>query len=515
MNEYIYQGIIVVLAVVAIVAFVRAATYKIHDWHHKKAVDQLEAELAVERQKSSSTIEQLNEVAYRNPITKLGNIDYFKLKSEALFEKRPDDTYTLIVFNIANIGKINQLFGPTEGDNVILHAAEVLKDVGTQNWELFAQIYSNLFGLLAKGGTEENALRLVKEITEGLTKYNENIQIEATFGIYHKFDVKEPILKIVNACMLAQKFVTDPTECNYIFYTEELEAQFVENKKMNDEMVEALENHDFLMYLQPMVDLQNFRIVGAEALVRWDYPGKGLLSPYAFISVLEETKLIFRLDYYMWEECCRTLRRWIDNKITPTPISMNISPIHFQQPGLVEKLNSLCKHYLIDKKYLLLEFPERTFTGDLDKVKETITQLKENGFTLCVDSFGIANSPLSLFHDYPLDRIKLDRSFLNKTIDDEDGMSIMRYLVAMAKNSGKTVVAEGVETLEQVNQLQEFGCDLAQGYFFSKPVPPRQFDMLNRSMVNKVYQSDTYYPTFQDLERDLDLLSSMLESTES
>lgn len=485
--------------------------YKSYDKYHKKEVDKLESELAKERNKSSETIEKLNEVAYTNPITKLGNIDFFISKVERMFERYPNANYTLIAFNIMNIGKINQLFGPTEGDNVIMHAAKVLREVGRQRQELYAQIYSNLFGLMIREGSEQLVMNLVTEITKQLGEYNENVQIDAAFGIYQTKDTSIPIMQMVNSCMLAQKFVKDPTKCNYVFYTEELEADFKQNKKMSDEMVEAMDNHKFLMYLQPMVDFRTFKIVSAEALVRWDYPGRGLLSPYQFISVFEETQLIRKLDYYMWEECCRTIRRWIDNKIEPTPIAMNVSPSHFQQPGLVEKLNTLCEHYLIDKKLLILEFPERTFSGNMGNVKETIQQLKDNGYILCIDNFGSMNSPLNLFRDYPIDRVKIDRSFLSKNSESEDGMAILRYLIAMAKEVNMMVITEGIETIEQTNFLHEIGCDVAQGYFFSKPISLREFDALNHSMVSKVYQSDAYYPTFEDLEKDLDLLNFMIK----
>lgn len=311
--------------------------------------------------------------------------------------------------------------------------------------------------------------------------------------------------------MLAQKFVKNPDECNYVFYTEELEADFRENKRMSDEMVEAMNNHKFLMYLQPMVDFHTYKVISAEALVRWDYPGRGILSPYQFIPVFEGTNLVKRLDYYMWEECCLTIRRWIDNDIEPTPIAMNISPIHFQNTSFVDKLNSLCEHYLIDKKLLILEIPERTFSGGSGNLKEIIESLKENGYTLCIDNFGSMNSPLNLFRDYPIDRVKIDRSFLSKNSESEDGLSILRYLIAMAKEVGMMVITEGVETLEQTNFLSEIGSDVGQGYFFSKPVNLREFDQLNRSMVKQVYQANEYYPTFEDLEKDLDLIAFMIE----
>ena len=501
--------IIVVLLILLGFSLYRMDLYRAYDMHHKNEVQKLEKELSKERSVSQKAIDDLNQVAYTNPITKLGNIDYFIANTEAMFRQCPHVHYTIIAFNIMNIGKINQLFGPTEGDNVILHAAKVLENVAQRRHHLHAHIYSNLFGIMIKEEPDEIVMEQINLITKGLKEYNENVQIDAAFGIYQTTNTDQPVMEMVNACMLAQKFVKDVNECNYVFYTSELEADFKRNKKMSDEMVEAMENHKFLMYLQPMVDFKTFRVTSAEALVRWDYPGKGILSPYQFIPVFEGTNLVRKLDYYMWEECCLTIRRWIDNNMTPTPIAMNISPIHFQDSHFVPKLNSLCEHYLIDKSLLILEIPERVFSGK-DDVHQTIEELKENGFILCIDNFGSMNSPLNLFRDYPIDRVKIDRSFLNKNSDSEDGLSILRYLIAMAKEVGMTVITEGVETLEQTNFLTEIGSDMGQGYFFSKPVNLRTFDQLSRSMVTKVYQSNAYYPTFEDLEKDLDLIAYMI-----
>lgn len=487
--------------------------YKSYNDYHVKEIDKLEADLDKERTLNTKTLEKLNTVAYTNPITKLGNIDYFMDETAKLFEEEPEGDFTLIAFNIQNIGKINQLFGPTEGDNVVLHAARCLRKVGQKEHHLFAQIYSNLFGMIVKEKSEEYILSQIAELTGLLQDYSENFSVLSSFGIYHITDTSQPVMDMVNACMLAQKFVKDPEKCNYVFYSEELEANFKQNKQMSQEMEEAMEQHKFLMYLQPMVDLKTFRIVSAEALVRWDYPGKGILSPYAFIPLFESTNLVQKLDYYMWEECLKTIRRWIDNKITPTPIAMNISPIHFQNAKFIDYLDELCEHYLIDKNLLILELPERGISSGTPQMKEIVTTLKEHGYTLCIDNFGSMNSPLNLLRDYPIDRIKIDRSFLNQNSDTEEGMSILRYLIAMAKEVGLTVITEGVETLEQTNLLGEIGSDIAQGYFFSKPVDLREFDQLNHSMVQRVYQSNEYYPTFEDLEKDLDLIAFMLEQS--
>ena len=508
----IFLFIVVLLGVIGYCIY-KLDLYKSYNDYHVKEIDKLESDLDKERTINITTLKKLNTVAYTNPITKLGNIDYFMDEAKKLFEEEPDGDYTLVAFNIQNIGKINQLFGPTEGDNVVLHAARSLRKVGQKDHHLFAHIYSNLFGMIMKEKSEEYILSQIAELTGLLQDYSENFNVLSSFGIYHIIDTNQPIMEMVNACMLAQKFVKDPEKCNYVIYSEELESNFKQNMQMSQEMEEALEQHKFLMYLQPMVDLKTFRIVSAEALVRWDYPGKGILSPYAFIPLFESTNLVQKLDYYMWEECLKTIRRWIDNKITPTPIAMNVSHIHFQNTKFIDYLDELCEHYLIDKNLLILELPEQGISSGGSQSKEIIATLKEHGYTLCIDNFGSMNSPLNLLRDNPIDQIKIDRSFLNQNSDTEEGMSILRYLIAMAKEVGLTVITEGVETLEQTNLLSEIGSDIAQGYFFSKPVDLREFDKLNHSMVQRVYQSNEYYPTFDDLEKDLDLIAFMLEQS--
>lgn len=505
--------ILIIICLLGIIAYClyKLDLYQAYNNYHVKDIEKLEDELNKEQTINSQTLKKLNDIAYTNPVTKLGNFDYFISECDKLFEAEPNAQYTMIAFNIRNIGKINQLFGPTEGDNVVIYAAKVLRKIGQRDRFLFAQIYSNLFGMIVKEESKDTIVSRIEEMTCLLQDYSENFKVESSFGIYYITDLHQPLMEMINACTLAQKFIKDPENCNYMEYSAELETDFKKNLQMSQEMEEAMQQHKFLMYLQPIVDLKTFRIISAEALVRWDYPGKGILSPYAFIPLFESTNLVQKLDYYMWEECLKTIRRWIDNKIEPTPISMNVSPIHFQDTRFITYLNELCEHYLIDKKLLILELPERGISEGSSHIKEIIDTLKANDYTICIDNFGSMHSPLNLFRDYPIDQIKIDRSFLNQNSDSEDGMAILRYLIAMAKEVGLTVITEGVETLKQTNFLSEIGSDAAQGYFFSKPVSIREFDELNHSMLKRVYQSNEYYPTFEDLEKDLDLIAFMLE----
>lgn len=474
-------------------------------------IDHLESELAREQTRNSQTLEQLNTVAYTNPITKLGNIDFFFKSASELFSENPLETYSLIAFNIQNIGTINQLFGPTEGDNVVIHAANSLKTVGEREHLLYAQVYSNLFCMIVPLPPNQELLQYVQELTKLLLDYTENFTVLSSFGIYEIKDFHKPVTEMINSCMLAQKFVKDPEICNYVIYSEEMEIKFLQNKRMSQEMEQALDQNKFFMHLQPIVDLRTFRIVSAEALVRWDYPGKGILSPFAFIPLFESTNLVQKLDYYMWEECFKVIRRWIDNYIEPTPLSVNVSPVHLQNTKFIDYLDELCEHYLVEKDLLILEIPERAFKDNSAHLKEVMNTLKEHEYRICVDNFGSMNSPLNVLSEYPIEQIKIDRNFLIQNSTTERGISILRYLIAMAKDVELDVITEGVETLEQATMLSEIGSDMAQGYFFSKPITIREFNALHHSMIKRVYQSNEYYPTFEDLEKDLDLIAYMIE----
>ena len=279
------------------------------------------------------------------------------------------------------------------------------------------------------------------------------------------------------------------------------------------EMEQALEDKKFVMYLQPMVDLHIYKIYSAEALVRWEHEEKGLLSPYAFLPVFENTNLMLKLDYYMWEEACKTLRRWIDNKLEPLPLMLNISPIHLNSVSFIQVLTSLLDRYKLQKSMLVLELPERALTSGGGDVLQTVKVLAQSGYKLCIDNFGGLHSPVNLLRDLPFSMVKLDRKFLMDNSKNEEGQTILRYLIAMAKELDLIVVTEGVETLEQVNFLTEIGCDIAQGYYFSKPVSLRDFDKLNKKINRQGFRPTEYYPTFTDLDQGVDIMDKMLDKT--
>ena len=504
----------IILSLIGIIVYL-ARKLRIKDHHYQFKSDKMSA-MEQEYQNHihilEGTIANLNRTIHTHALTKIGNLDYFIERCSSLFEKFPTSQFVMIGFSISNMGTINQLYGNSEGDKALIYAAEILKQNVNGNYT-YAHVNSNLFGILLKEPSENNILDMIQKITDELKNYSPTFAVTAVFGIYYidRNRHEDSLMDIMNHTLLAQKSVSDPKVANYAFYTEDLDKKHMENKKMCMEMEEAMDKHKFIPYLQPMVDLHSYQIVSAEALIRWDYPGKGLLSPYAFLPLFENTSLIRNLDYYMWEECCKIIRRWIDNKITPLPLTMNISPIHLQTTAFIDKLEELVKKYLIPKEMLVLELPERGVTNASKDTEEIITQLRKQNFCLCIDNFGSVHSPLNILKDYPIDRIKLDRSFLNRNSFSTEGLTILRYLIAMAKELNLTVITEGVESLEQANALADLGCDIAQGYFFAKPLPVREFDQLKKSMLHTLYRPSEYYPTFADFSKDVDILTQMIQ----
>jgi len=448
---------------------------------------------------TKSKLENVVQVAYTNPITKLATLELFTNQVNGLFEKYPNANHYIVVFNIYNMPVINKLYGNAEGDNILAFVAKTTKNILSRKY-ILGHVSSNLFAIVVTAISEKEIVDLINLITTSVEHYSDKYTVETSFGITKIDDIHMPMRELLNKAILAQKSIEDIKTCNYFFFNATLNEQLNKNKKISEELEQTLIDRQFEMYLQPMVDLHTYKIESCEALVRWNHPEKGILSPYAFVPLLESNNLILKLDLYMWEESCKTIRHWIDNKIEPIPISVNMAPAHLESPTLISSLNNLIDKYKIPKHYIILEIPERAFIPISTSTIDVVKALAKEGYLLTIDNFGSQSSPISLMNDLPIKYVKLDRNFLNKNIENVGGLTILRYLIAMAKELDLDVVTEGVETIEQANFLTEIGCNIAQGYFFTKPVTLREFDQLSRGYVKKNFYPNEYYPTFADIE---------------
>ena len=502
--------ILIVLILIGIICFLvyRLNLEKTYYAYKSGMLDSMETSSAAKIEELEKNIKVLQKTAQTDITTKIGNRDYFIKKTIDMLAREGAKDFTLIGFEIANIATVNQMFGPSEGDRLIRYTAQRLQ-AHAKKGSVYAIVQSNTVASLVPTQKQEEILSWVEGMNNDIENCTDLFKVELRFGIYKLHDKNEKISEMLSRSVLAQRSVAVGGEHNFAFFDEEMSRQYEENSKMCQEMELALEEHKFVMYLQPMVDLHKRKIYGAEALVRWEHEEKGLLSPYAFLPVFENTNLMLKLDYYMWEEACKTLRRWIDNKIEPIPLTVNISPIHLKSTSFLTILSGLIEQYKLQVDMLVLELPERALTSGSEDAIRIAIEIAKAGYCVCIDNFGALHSPINLLRDLPLEMVKLDRKFLNDNSKNEEGEIILRYLIAMAKELDLTVVTEGVETQQQVNFLTEIGCDIAQGYYFSKPVSLREFDELNRTINRFGFRANEYYPTFSDTEQEMDVFEDM------
>lgn len=383
--------------------------------------------------------------------------------------------YALILFDIEKFKIVNELYGFDFADEVLEFIAFNMRNIFKETGAVICHFMSDFFGIFTEYDSEEDLIEMVKQISSKTSLYK-NVPVSLSFGIHKIRDRSLSPRLICDYANMAKKTVKGNRIVNYAFYTEKIKNRILEDKYIENEMEYALKNGQFSMYLQPKYNISTSEIIGAEALVRWVHPKKGLIMPDKFIPLFEKNGFIVNLDKYIWEQACIEIRKWIDSGQTPVPISVNVSRVNVGNPKLIEILNSLVEKYKIDKKYLELEITETVYYDDQNHLIETLNQLKKADYTLLMDDFGSGFSSLNMLKNTPFDILKIDRNFLNETMVTDKGKKIILHTISLSNDIGINTVAEGVETKEQAEYLLECGCNVAQGYYYSKPVELNVFD---------------------------------------
>ncbi|MBQ7464533.1 MAG: EAL domain-containing protein [Lachnospiraceae bacterium] len=415
-------------------------------------------------------------------ITGLYNSEAFYRKTmERIFLKNKSE-FAMVAIDINRFRLINDRFGVEVGNNC-------LKELGKQitkslPWDGIAGRYqADNFSVLIEYEKDQDILDYIEKLGmafhfDAATRSGSTL----SFGIYKIVDRDIPVRLMCDRARLAKKEIKGNTLTNFAVYDDRIRLQQIRLAEMESEMQVALDRHEFIMYLQPKVDLQTNRICGAEALVRWQHPVKGLRMPGDFLPLFENNGFIKKIDEYMWETTAIYLAKLKEKGIN-IPISVNISRLHISNTDLISELVGLVKKYDIDPKMLELEITETMFVEDTENLYETMGKLKENGFVIEMDDFGSGYSSLNMLKDAPVDVIKIDRFFIDEVIDTKRGKVIVANSIAMSKQLGMKVIAEGVENIEQVEFLKSVNCDIAQGYYYSKPVPQEEFEKLLKKQI--------------------------------
>lgn len=422
---------------------------------------------------------KLEKLAYTDEITGCSNRAKFYVDAQKLLKDNTDVDYALVLLDIRKFKVINDMFGHETGNDILKRICKILCQ-NTDDAEAFARISSDNFDILMKHPSDYEVICRLEKILSNLENMIDDYKIEIAVGIYPILDHNADINIIHDRAGVAKNIAKRQNDTFYHFFREENRQEIIDEKEIENIMESALEHNEFEVYLQPKYLLANNKVVGAEALVRWNRGEAGIIQPNDFIPIFEKNGFIRKLDLYMFEKVCELMEKWkIQHpNVEIPPISVNISRVHLSDQNLPTKLWAIANKYKIDHNLLEIELTESAVFLGLDNMIEIMHNIKKAGFLLSIDDFGSGYSSLGALKDLPTDFVKLDKSFLDDSVNNQRSESIIRNIISMTKGLGIATVAEGVEDAAQANLLRSAGCDIVQGFYFSKPITIEEFEKI-------------------------------------
>ena len=426
--------------------------------------------------KNLSYILDKNRVYYDH-ITKLMNLEMFYKEVATVLNEHTDKKYYMIMLDIDKFKTINDIYGMEIGDNALTFIADVLLKNIKSN-EICAKVYADTFCMLKSANTDNDLLKFLDRLSIELMKWNFGKLLKSYYGIARITDVSLSPVTICDMASYAHKEAKEKS-VKYLFYNENMRLKDLEIKQIEQEMEKALKEEQFKVYLQPKYNTKDKKIVGAEALVRWHHPNKGIISPVNFIPLFEDNGFIVKLEHYVWDKVCQLIQNWMNEGKDIFPISVNVSRIHLQETDFLNNIITIYEKRNLPPKVLELEFTESLFTENIEHFINIAQTLQNKNITVVMDDFGSGYSSLNLLKKIPVDVIKLDCGFFrdSSSVSKREKI-ILSHTINMANELGTKIVAEGVGTQEQVDFLIKHNCPVIQGYFFSKPVTVAEFEKI-------------------------------------
>lgn len=384
-----------------------------------------------------------------------------------------------VQFDIRRFKIINDLYGEQFGDEVLYWIREQLKQFCNER-QYFVNLRSDVFEVVTEYDEATELYDRIIMLEQELSMYKA-VKLQYSCGIYLVEDAGMELRQMEDRAGMARKTAKNSLVSEVVFYQEQFKDSLYNRKFVEDNIDIAIREGQLQMYLQPKYSISQNRIVGAEALVRWRHPQRGMIYPMEFLPVIEEDGFITKVDYYMWRKAAEFLRRCQSAGICDCPVSVNLSRRHLQDREFMRVLERIVKENGIDKRLLELEITETME----EHVSQAVREMKEQGFKLLMDDFGSGYSSLNILLETPFDVLKLDQKFMENMMVSDKGRLILEHIITMAEQLQLGLIAEGVETGEQVEVLRQMGCDQVQGYYYAKPMPEGEFfEMLleNRKM---------------------------------
>lgn len=418
------------------------------------------------------------EMEYRadyDSLTGLYNSETFYKKAAAIIADDTEGQFVVISVDIDRFRLINDRYGIDAGNRTLQMVGKTIREVSPKG-SIAKRYQGDVFSVLLKYDSDQDLVNYMSKLsTEIRNARVVPMAISLTYGIYKVGDADIPVRLMCDRARAVKKQIKGSALTNYAVYDDIIRLKMREQAEIEEEMNTALANNEFVMFLQPQMNLHTQKICGAEALVRWKHPMKGILVPAQFLSLFESNGFITKMDKFIWELACRYIKD-LQKRGIFLPVSVNISRVHIGTTNLSEILMALVQKYDIEPKYLELEITENLFMEDVDELFSEMSALKELGFKIMMDDFGSGYSSLNMLRNAPVDTLKIDRFFLDEIMSTDRGKIIVEASVRMAKQLGLNVIAEGVETQEQLDFLASIDCDIVQGYYYSRPVPVEEFE---------------------------------------
>lgn len=424
------------------------------------------------------TEKELEELTQSDLLTNILNRNAF---NELLFEKVNNSihSHAILFIDLDRFKQINDNLGNEVGDQILIEVTNRINSIAGSS-DIFARYGADEF-VFSRSNIEyqKEAANLAKDITKLFNKpfliNDTEVYVTASIGISIFPQDGKDIEKLINKADKAMYFAKQNGRNQYAFYFDDLKKDSKRIIVLEAELRKAIQNKDFFIHYQPKIGLAKQDIIGVEALVRWNNVKLGFVSPAEFIPIAEDTGLIIPLSEVILEKVCLDiLESRSQGKIHILPVSINIASVHFQQDDFIERINSILMQYNCSPHLLELELTERTVMKDSDDIVNKLVKLKAMGFKISIDDFGTGYSSLSYLNRFPLNYLKIDKSFIQQITNLQDKQAIVETIILMAHRLHIKVVAEGVETIGQVKLLQQMGCDIIQGYYYSKPLAAKE-----------------------------------------
>lgn len=413
-----------------------------------------------------------------------------RLESATLRAQRNKNMVALLMMDMDNLKLINETLGHNNGDKVIQSVAcrlsKSIRDTDTlsrSGGDEFILIIENIEQLEDVGLMASKFSRIIEH---NLTIMDQDIHIKASIGISVYPQDGTDIGSLLSHADAALYRAKEQGGNMYEFYSPELGKKANRRLKLENNLRHALEQDELVVYYQPKVDLTTGFASGMEALVRWNHPEHGIISPDEFIPIAEETGLIIPLGQQVIEKSCAQFKKWQNENIPVTNISINVSARQFKEQDLVSLLQEILNKHQLDATHIELELTESALLKNEDQAESILNQLHNMGVKISIDDFGTGYASLSYLKKLPIDILKIDKSFTDGILHDPDDIAIVNAIYGLAKGLNLKLVAEGIETTEQLNKVKELGVDFGQGYFWSPPRPADQYPELLENLKSEV-----------------------------